>query len=259
MKKFLALILTITFLSFGDDSFAKNKNEKEVAQLSVLTNEDFENYESDNVSIIHDPWERYNRKIYAFNDVIDRYFLEYVATAYREEVPRKVRISVRNFLVNLSAPISAINSLLQGEMNNSLATFSNFLINTTIGVGGIFNIAEEKGITYHREDFGQTIAHYGVGSGYYLYLPLFGPSSTRDFTGFAIEMAVNPLDFNQLEIGGSIHLIDYQYRIALAVATGVDKRERLINIISDIRADSFDPYATIRSAYLQRRISEIKQ
>ena len=257
-KKLIITLVAITSL-FCLESFAQDKKQKDLAQLSVLADEEFESYESDNALIIRDPFEKYNRKVYAFNEFVDRYFLEYVAIAYRREVPKKVRKSVRNFLTNLTSPLSAVNSLLQGKTDNALATFSNFLVNSTIGVAGFINVAEEKGITYHREDFGQTLGHYRVGSGYYLMLPILGPSSTRDFAGLAVDKAVGPLDFNQLEIGGRVNAVDSGYRLALAAITGIDKREQLIDIIDDIRVDSFDPYATIRSAYLQRRLSEIKQ
>lgn len=250
----LIIFTLLTFLSIGQTSLAA----PEVGYGALSDEDEFENYETDNVVEIKDPLEKYNRKIFAFNDFVDRYFFEYVALAYRKEIPQPARNSIRNFLTNLTLPLSGINSLLQGKVDNALATFSNFLINSTIGIGGIFNIASEKGIIYRREDFGQTLGHYGVGSGYYLVLPILGPSSTRDFTGFAVDKSVGPLDFNFLEFGGKINLVDYRYRLALAITSGVDQRESLIDIIDDIRKDSFDPYATIRSAYLQKRLTEIK-
>ena len=210
------------------------------------------------VSNPNDPYEKFNRKIYSFNDAFDRYFFEHVAKAYRHGIPQPARKIIRNFLNNLSLPVSAVNSILQGKIDNSLATFSNFIINTTIGLGGMFDIAVQKGIFYKHEDFGQTLGHYGVGSGAYLVVPFLGPSSSRDFGGWLTDRGVDPLGFNLLEIGGKTDLVESNYRIALALMSGIDKRESLLDIVDDVRKDSFDPYATIRSAYLQKRENEIK-
>ncbi|MBP7710521.1 MAG: VacJ family lipoprotein [Rickettsiales bacterium] len=223
-----------------------------------LDESDFESYEDEKSVQIYDPFEKANRKIYVFNDYVDRYFLEHVAVFYRKGVPQTARHSIRNVLTNLSLPISAVNSLLQGKVDNGLATFSHFLINSTIGLGGIFNVAGEKNIRYKTEDFGQTLGHYGVGSGAYLMLPILGPSTLRDLSGYAADKSVGPLDFNVLEIGGTEDLVDPNYRLGLAAMSGIDKRESLINILDDIRTDSFDPYATIRSAFLQKRFTDIK-
>ncbi len=223
-----------------------------------LGEDDFESYEDENSVKIYDPLEKINRKIYTFNDYFDLYFLEHVAIFYRKGVPATARDSIRNFLVNLSLPLSAVNSLLQGKLDNGLATFSSFLINSTLGLGGVFNVSGEKGIRYKTEDFGQTLGHYGVTSGAYLMIPFLGPSTTRDLGGSMTDKSVNPLEFNFLEVGGSANLIDARYRLGLAAAGGIDKRESLIDILDDIRTDSFDPYATIRSAYLQKRFTDIK-
>jgi len=222
--------------------------------------DDFESYESttkDNK--IYDPYEKVNRKIFVFNDAFDRYFLEHVARLYRKGLPKFARTSIRNFLNNLSLPVSAANSLMQGKGNNFLATISNFIINSTIGVGGIFNIAGEKGIFYEEEDFGQTLAVYGVGPGPYLMLPFFGPSTVRDGTGWLTDTSIDPLGFNVLQFGGREGWIPSDYRIGFTLASGIDTREGLIELIDDIRKDSFDPYATVRSAYLQRRIAKIEK
>jgi phospholipid-binding lipoprotein MlaA len=206
---------------------------------------------------IYDPLEKYNRKIFIFNDYLDRYFLEYVARTYRD-IPKPARTLIRNFLNNISSPISAFNSMLQGKTDNTLATFSNFLINSTIGVGGLFKVAEEKGIRYRPEDFGQTLGHYGVNSGPFLMLPLFGPSSVRDFSGIVTDQMLNPASFNALKLGGKNYLIGEKELFALTVIRAVDTRESLIEIIDDTRKESFDFYATLRSAYIQKRSNDIK-
>lgn len=258
MKKIFLITIFVSF-TLINDSFAANKKTNTVASYQAFDDEDdFESYEEINISDIKDPFEKYNRKIFAFNDTFDRYFLEYVAKAYRNNLPKPVRNTVRNFLTNLSLPISTVNSILQGKTENSLATFSNFLINSTIGIGGLLDVAGERNIKYNQEDFGQTLGYYGVGSGVYIMLPFLGPSSGRDFGGMIFDKSINPIELNLFEIGGETNLIDTEYRIAMAATSGVDKREALIDIIEDVRKDSFDFYATLRSAYAQKRSSEIK-
>jgi phospholipid-binding lipoprotein MlaA len=256
IKKFI--LAAFIFALMPSPAFAKKETQSAMLYQKFESEEEFETYETADTKEIYDPYEKFNRKIYAFNDTFDRYFLEHIAKAYRKGVPQIARKTIRNFLTNLSLPISAMNSFLQGNANNGLATFSNFLINSTVGIGGLFDIAGEKGIRYRAEDFGQTLGHYGKDSGAYLVIPILGPSSTRDFSGWIADKAVNPLGLNELKIGGKKDLINSDLRVTLLVTSGIDTRESLIDIIDDLRQDSFDPYATIRSAYLQKRLTEIK-
>lgn len=256
-------IILLIILTYHNQAFAKTNSEPtketKIASYRAFEDEDdFENYETESASEMKDPLEKYNRKIFIFNDTFDKYFLEHLAKAYRDQLPKPVRNVVRNFLTNLSLPVSTLNSVLQGKTENSLATFSHFLINSTIGVGGLFNIAGEKNIRYNHEDFGQTLGHYGVDSGIYIMIPFLGPSSARDLGGLAFDKSVSPIEFNILEIGGEENLIAVDYRLTLAATAGIDKREALIDIVEDVRKDSFDFYATLRSAYTQKRIAEIK-
>ena len=252
------LVFLIAFLPISSWSkTAAPTSKPEKIPYQQFSDEEFETYETSSVEI-YDPLEKANRKVFTFNNTFDRYFLEHVAKAYRSGVPKTARNSVRNFLVNLSAPLSAVNSILQGKSDNALATISNFLINSTLGVGGLFDVASKKGVIYKTEDFGQTLGHYGISSGAYLMIPFLGPSSTRDFSGWAVDKSVDPLGFNFLEIGGNEDLIESHNRITLATVSAIDSRESLIDILDDVRRESFDPYATIRSAYLQRRNTDIK-
>jgi phospholipid-binding lipoprotein MlaA len=252
----LLIILTLSIFTLNCElSFAKEQPRAH----EDLDESDFEDFKSDNEINIYDPYETTNRKVYVFNDAFDRHFFEHVAKLYRKGVPRVARKMVGNFLNNLSLPISSINSFLQGKTDNGLATLSNFVINSTIGVFGLFEIALEKGIFYNPEDFGQTLGHYEIGSGAYLMIPFLGPSSTRDFSGWTFERAISPTGFNSLEIGGRENIIDPGYLIGLTVLSSVNTRESLLETLDDIRKDSFDPYATIRSAYLQKRASEVKK
>ena len=221
--------------------------------------EDFEDFGSSKKPNNNDPLEPINRKIFVFNEAFDQYFFEHVARTYRLVIPKKARSSIRNFLTNLSKPISFINSIAQGKVDNSLATLSSFLINSTVGVFGLFDVADENGIKYEKEDFGQTLGYYGIDPGIYLVIPFKGPSSLRDFSGWVTDRAVSPIGFNALKFGQREDFIDDEYRIGIGIMSAVDTRESLIQIIDDIRKDSFDPYVTIRSAYLQNRIAQIKK
>ena len=220
---------------------------------------EFSKFESEiNKGSIHDPFENFNRKVYKFNDTLDRYFIEHIARSYRKSVPKPARTSIRNFLDNLTLPISALNSFAQGKVDNGLATISSFLINSTLGLGGFFEISRKKGIDYEREDFGQTLGYWGANSSNFLMLPFFGPSNARDLGGFIFDRSLDPLSFNMLNIGGNSDFIDGKYRVANTVIKVIDNREELLDIFDGIRKDSFDPYATIRSAYLQRRLAQIE-
>lgn len=258
LKKILIFIsiAAVFFTSLPNQSYAKPSKTK--ASQNFSDEEDFENYASNNEEEVYDPLEKYNRKIFSFNDFVDHYFLEYVAKTYRKEIPKPARDSVRNFLTNIYSPVSAFNSFLQGKSDNGLATLSNFLINSTVGVLGIFNVAEEKGIRYHREDFGQTLGHYGIKSGPYLVVPFIGPSSMRDFTGLVTDQVVSPASYNVFKIGGKYYLIGDEALIGITLTNAVDTRESLIDIIDGVKKDSFDYYATLRSAYTQKRNNEIK-
>lgn len=261
-KEFIILFL-FSAIFLPDISIAKNSpntNKKTPIkqQEKSLEDDDFETYETEPAIDIYDPLEKYNRKIFTFNDVIDKHFIEHIAKFYRQVAPKPIVRSVRNFLANLYSPVSAVNAIFQGNINNGLATFSSFLINSTVGVGGIFDIAGDKNIIYNREDFGQTLGHYGVGSGAYLMLPILGPSSVRDAGGLVFDKSINPIGLNILEIGNGSDFLSNDYIFSLTLASGIDTRENLIDIIDDIRKDSFDPYATIRSAYMQKRNNDLK-
>lgn len=242
----LLLLLTFFFIFLGlsQHSFASNLNENE--DLSSLS------FESSKPSI-YDPYEKYNRKIHSFNEKVDIYFFEKIAQAYRFSVPKQARNSVNNFFNNLYAPLSAVNSLAQGKVDNSLATFSSFFINSTLGCLGLFDVAKKKHINYQTEDLGQTLAHYGLKSSPYLVLPLLGPSTGVDFVGSTTERLINPLSFDIF----NTNLASTNTQITLNTTNLISNREELLDIIKEIRKNSFDSYSVFRTAYLQRRENQI--
>ncbi len=257
-NNFTILIILFTFSS----SLALAKL-TEVMANDKSYDAEFDSYEAEfsnnTQKEIYDPLEKINRKIFAFNDTLDVYFFEPVARAYRNYTPKPVRNSLHNFVLNLALPISALNSFAQGKVENGLATSSNFLINTTVGIAGLFDVAGNKNIKYEPEDFGQTLGYYGVASGAYLVIPLLGPSTSRDFGGYVVDRSIDPFGFNFLEIGGSTKAIKPSYIVANAALYNLDLREGLLDPIADVKKDSFDLYATFRSVYIQQRDLKVKK
>jgi len=205
----------------------------------------------------NDPLEFVNRFTFAFNDAVDTMLIQPAAATYRVIVPRPVRDGVRNVLRNLNGPVILANDLLQGEWDRAETTFMRFLINSTIGVVGIFDVAAEWGYDYHSEDFGQTMGTWGAGEGFYLVLPLLGPSSARDLVGIVVDSYMDPwsyvLDYTTSLSDDTITYI----MIARQGTEGLDMRARNIETIESIKGDALDYYARIRTLYRQNRDSEI--
>jgi phospholipid-binding lipoprotein MlaA len=197
-----------------------------------------------------DPWEGFNRKMFAVNDTMDSVFIVPAAKAYRAVTHKKQRKGIRNFLANARMPIILVNDLLQGEVDRAGETLGRFVINSTIGFGGMGDPAERLGIPQHSEDFGQTLATWGVGSGPYVVLPFFGPSTVRDGFGAAVDTGIDPVFW--------IRTDPAKYtRYSRAGMTALSVREPLIEPLNDIKLNSLDYYASVRSFYLQSRKREI--
>ena len=199
-----------------------------------------------------DPWENFNRGTFAFNQKFDKYLLAPLAKGYRIVLPSEIRTGVRNFLSNLSEPWSSINSALQGNFQNTGNTLARFVINSTLGILGIFDVATEIGFEKQKEDFGQTLAVHGVGPGPYLVLPFLGPSTVRDALGKVTSIYADPVTL-ALERNNK----DEWIWIGMAIK-GVDFREQNLEKIDNLNATSVDFYATLRSLYLERRSSMIR-
>lgn len=188
-----------------------------------------------------DPFENWNRKVFAFNDGIDRWFLRPVASAYRTVTPRIVDKGVTNFFNNLGEISNFANSVLQGKGESAVVAFGRFTYNTVFGLGGFFDVATSFDLPERNEDFGQTLGTWGVSSGPYLVWPLLGPSTPRHTTGFLTDGFVLPSPWDEVDSP------QWYYLRALQV---VDKRADLISAEDLI---SGDRYSFIRSAFLQRR------
>ncbi len=194
-----------------------------------------------------DPLEPLNRAIYQFNETADRYVLRPVAKGYVAVTPSFMRTGVRNFLRNLVYPVTIVNQYAQGEVIDGSRDLGRFLVNSTIGVAGLIDVAQYWGMPAHVEDFGQTLGTWGVGEGWYLMLPLLGPSTNRDLVGTLFDAPLSPVYHvdNELFIYGYTAVDAVQLRADLL---GAD----------DLLYEQDDRYAFVRSAYLQRRKSAIR-
>ena len=196
----------------------------------------------------HDPLEGMNRKIFWFNDKFDRYFLEPVAIGYDWTVPDPIQRAVTNFVTNLRFPLNFINNLLQSKPKAAGEETLRFLVNSTIGIGGLLDPATGLlGLDEHNEDFGQTFATWGIPAGPYLVLPFFGPSNIRDGIGLI------PNSLGEV----TIYVLNTEAFVAYSALRIVDQRARLIETIDSARQASLDYYVFARNAYNQLRQAEI--
>jgi len=202
----------------------------------------------------HDPLEDVNRKIFDFNQVVDRHVLVPAAKAYRAALPSPVRDSVHDFLNNLQAPLIFANDALQGDVGRAKDTVVRFVLNSTIGMAGLVDVAGRWGIPYHENDLGITFGVWGIPDGPYLVIPVLGPSDPRDLAGIAIESFGDP--WNRITSGEPFTL--YWIPYARGAVTGVDQRSRYLETLADIERTSLDYYATIRSLYRQRRAALVR-
>ena len=199
----------------------------------------------------HDPLEPVNRVMFAVNDGLDFLVIRPVAEIYRAVLPSFVRRGIGNFLSNVATPITLANDLLQGEWLRAETTMVRFMLNSTAGLGGLDDIAGRIGHPRHTEDFGQTLAVYGVPSGPYLVLPIIGPSSPRDAVGLVVDLLADPWFWLLADE-------DTLTRLAPTAVRIIHARSNAIESLDSIRETSPDYYASIRSLYVQNRQSEIR-
>ena len=199
---------------------------------------------------ISDPLEPINRAVFSFNNAVDIILFEPVAKVYRFVFPEIIRDSVRNFMLNLRTPLTFAHNILQGDFDDAGVSAGRFLMNTTVGVGGLFDVATKQGLEYEREDLGQTLGRWGVGHGFYIVLPLIGPSSLRDSVGLVGDGLATPVFWYAYNDANREWV--YYTRGGLEA---VDERARLIDTIADLRKNSVDYYVAIRSIYGQKRYS----
>ena len=250
--RFLAMLLALALLvgcAAGPGGNLKQSGELQYAQVDPEEDEDFDiAFEEDP---IYDPLEPVNRFTFEFNRYLDGLLIKPLAIMYRTFLPDVVLDGIHNALRNLRSPVIFANDLFQGSMDRAGNTLARFLINSTIGVAGLIDVAEKQGYPYHSEDFGQTLGWYGTGEGFYLVLPILGPSNARDGAGTIVDIFLDPLTYI-----AEAHDANEWLWVRRGLE-GLDFRSRNIETLDELERDSLDFYARIRSLYHQQRINEI--
>jgi phospholipid-binding lipoprotein MlaA len=199
-------------------------------------------------STSRDPWERLNRQIYRFNQGVDRAFFKPLAITSDTYVPAPITLGIKNFFSNLGDVGVAINNLLQGKFKPSLSDGGRILVNSTMGLAGLFDVASRMGLEKHHEDFGQTLGKWGAPSGPYLVIPLFGPSSLRDSVGVVGDLAVDPV----------VYAREVEVIVGLFILRAVNTRSELLSVTDLLEQAALDPYAFERDSWLQKRDFDIR-
>ncbi len=195
-----------------------------------------------------DPLEGFNRGVYKFNDVSDKAVFKPVAGAYKAVLPTPVRSGVNNFFTNLKTFVTTINQALQFKFSKAAQSAGRFVINSTVGIAGLFDVASKQGIPQYKEDFGQTLGYWGIGNGAYLMLPFIGPSTLRDTTGLVADtLTIDPLGYVE----------NPRTRNILFGTKFIDTRADLLPGSDLLDEAALDPYTFMRDAYLQRRANQV--
>ena len=238
-------IVILFFLFFSLLSY------KVIASDADQVNTDSEDFETTTIEDeIYDPLEPINRAIFSFNNVADRIVLEPAAKGYKK-LPSPIQSGISNFLSNLRTPLVVVNQFLQGQGSNAFQSTGRFVVNSTVGIFGLFDVADRLGLEEKEEDFGQTLATWGVGDGFYIVLPLFGPSNLRDTSGMVMTMLTDPINAYAVT-EGEAWIVPMR-----TAANAVDQRSKIIDEVNALRDNSIDYYAAVRSSYYQNRKAAI--
>lgn len=200
---------------------------------------------------IDDPLEPINRFFFHFNDKLYFWFLKPVATGYKAITPQPARVGVKNFFYNLAFPIRFVNCLFQGKFEGASNEFARFVVNTTVGVGGLLDVSTKKlNIKRYEEDLGQTFGSYGIGPGAYINWPILGPSSLRDTVGLVGDLFLDPVNYIVPRT---------KYNASVKTYSGINQTSLSIGDYEDLKEAALDPYIAVRNAYFQNRQSKIKK
>ena len=239
--KQIIFIVFLTFFSFAVFATASDqvKTDSDDFETTIVEDE------------IYDPLEKANRAIFSFNNFADKIILEPVAKGYKK-LPSPLQSGISNFLSNLKLPLVVVNQLLQGQGKNAAESTGRFFVNSTAGILGLIDVADKIGLEQKEEDFGQTLATWGVGDGFYIVLPLFGPSNIRDTTGMVMTMVTDPINAYAVREGEG-WLVPTR-----TGANAIDQRSKIIDEVNALRNNSVDYYAAVRSSYYQNRKAAIQ-
>jgi phospholipid-binding lipoprotein MlaA len=197
-----------------------------------------------------DPYESTNRKVFSLNENFDHHVARPVAVFYSRAVPALARTGIHNVLVNLGLPVVFANDVLQGNADRAKDTVGCFVINSTVGIGGLIDVAQKTGVPEHTTDFGITLGTYGIAGGPFLVLPLLGPSNVRDAFGYGVDIALDPTTWISFQSSTF-------FKLGRFGAGVIDSRAQNIALLDQLERSSVDLYATERNVYLQHREAEI--
>ncbi len=203
---------------------------------------------------VPDPYEGFNRQMFAFNSGVDKYALGPAADLYETVTPEYGRDRLSDFLHNLKSPVIFVNDVLQGESDRASETFARFFLNSTLGIAGLWDVAEYTGIEKHNEDFGQTLAVWGVDSGPFLILPLMGPTTPRDLFGSGVDRALDPLVWTEFDNNPDL---DDHIEMGRGILGGLNARVALDDALEQLNAQP-EPYIALRRLYSSQRQAEIR-
>jgi phospholipid-binding lipoprotein MlaA len=218
-----------------------------LAEFAQALSDDVKEFEDELIE--YDPWESFNRKMFAFNQQVDRYVFKPVARVWNFVVPELAQQSLANAFDNIAMPRRLINHLLQLRMENAGRELARFFLNISMGVGGFFDVATELGIPRIDADTGQTLGRYGVGPGPYLVLPFLPPLTVRDGFGFAADSAMQPLSY----------VAPFEASVGMRGGQIVNDRSLNLETFEQLERMTFDLYSAVRNAYLQRRQRMIEE
>ena len=227
-----------------------------ILSANVSAGTDGENNISKKIKPVKDCFERLNRSTFALNQGLDKVIFKPIAKGYRK-LPSPIRAGTSNALINLSSLVTIPNNILQGEFKDAGVNTGRFVINTTLGILGIFDVAEKIGFSeYEKEDYGQTLGAWGVGAGCYVVLPVLGPSTVRDTVGSFVNVMGGDPYYNASVHGNNEYLTDALY-MKTKIISGIDFRAKNLESIDNLEKNSMDFYASVRSLYLQDRQQKI--
>jgi phospholipid-binding lipoprotein MlaA len=256
VKYLLPILLALFFIS-GCSSKPTPSPKQLKEQVTTQTDEfdEFDNEFEDENKEVFDPLEGYNRWMTSVNDKVYIYAFDPVSKGYAFVVPKPARVGISNVFDNLKFPIRFTNNLLQLKFDSSIKELGRFMINSTVGVLGLFDVAKASGIEAQEEDFGQTLGFYGVGIGFHVVLPFLGPSNLRDSLGFAVDSAIAPTTNASLK-----YQLPNNAEKALGLSTHyyINKNSLHSGEYENLKKDALDVYTFFRDSYEQKRANAIK-
>jgi len=250
----LLLLLLATGCASKSNLNTPDTNQSKIIQTDEF--DDFDNEFDDENKEVFDPLEGYNRWMTSVNDKVYIYAFDPVSKGYAFVIPKPARVGISNVFDNLKFPIRFSNNLLQLKFDHSIKELGRFMINSTIGIFGLFDVAKAGGVEAYPEDFGQTLGHYGVGSGFHIVLPFLGPSNLRDSVGFTVDSVIAPTTNASLK-----YQIPNNTEKALGLSSiyYINKNSLHPGEYENLKKDALDVYTFFRDSYEQKRNKEIKK